>query len=940
MPARQSLKIGGVCLLLAFLFSGTWWMPALEDTLFALQVSATPRPPLHPDLILVAKDDATWARPPGGRWGRHVFARALRGLGRAGVGLVGLDFVLDSPRPVEDLELVEALADPPPVVMATEEQDARVLVADQGAGLIRHLAASRDAFQSVAGPHPGLAPWVAEGFVNIGRSRQVKAPATYVELYRPGDPPRAGFAFRIFLERLVQRALREAGPAPDPPPEPAAPEAAWRAWLAALPGRPSGDPRRFPDPAMERLLRRAELRARLAACGRGLDQTALDRLEALAPGALLPVRLPGPPPRLRVHRIDFAPPARIRATIPLYEVADEDLLAARLGGASIRLEQAGTLAGAFSEAPLAGPMGSLRGRMDPDLAPRARLLAVHRGSGLLIEAGADPGGGFTLAGLPHGRVDVYLVAPPDAAHPLGVSARLEGLAVPGPELRFPTLRRDAALVVAGAPGDTLRLQSSRLEVAEASLRLVQSATLPAAGELRLEGLCAGEYVALGERPGAPRARPAFVRVAPEAAARVTPPVGAPAPRFGVQVQVPGGADVTVLDLLTGERVPAPQGRTGPEALAFGDHLLWVEAPDGTRRVHQPGRARFRDRVALVGTTLESDQDSYPTPVHFGEEEDMPGVEVHAHALSNLLHGRQLEPLGPLVSMLPAAGLVALTAAAFQALAPLPAVAAAAGLTLLYLALSAWLLVVPGRILSLAPGLVAELAFVTAALALHLRFARRETARVREVFGKCVDPVLRDRLLETPDLVLAGERRLVTVLFSDVRGFTSLSERLPPEEVLAVLNDYFGRVTPVFLAHGGVFDKYIGDAFMGFFGAPLDQPDHPTRAVRAALAMLDEHARWKAGREAAGLPAFEVGFGINTGPAVAGAIGSEASRVNYSVLGDAVNVAARLESLTKEKQARLLVSGETFRALEGIPGEDLGEVPVKGRREPVRVFRLR
>jgi adenylate cyclase len=216
----------------------------------------------------------------------------------------------------------------------------------------------------------------------------------------------------------------------------------------------------------------------------------------------------------------------------------------------------------------------------------------------------------------------------------------------------------------------------------------------------------------------------------------------------------------------------------------------------------------------------------------------------------------------------------------------------------------------------------------------------ERDRVRDLLGKVVSPAIASELLRKK-VTLGGEQREVTVLFSDLRNSTRMSEALRPEEMLTILNHYFTRMSGIVEKHGGVVDKYVGDALMALFGAPVASADDADGALRAALEMiraLDElNEQWQ--RD--GLEKVGVGIGINTGVVVAGNMGSE-TRLNYTVIGDGVNLAWRLEELTKtpEYDARIIVSGSTLAKARGkYHTRRLGEVAVKGKQIPTEIFAL-
>jgi adenylate cyclase len=356
--------------------------------------------------------------------------------------------------------------------------------------------------------------------------------------------------------------------------------------------------------------------------------------------------------------------------------------------------------------------------------------------------------------------------------------------------------------------------------------------------------------------------------------------------------------------------------------------------------HEVPLEAFRDKIVFVGVTAAGmvESDVRPTPISAIE----PGVMLHAVALDNLLRGdfARRASTATNTAVLAIAGLA--TGAVTAGLGAATAATLAFGLMMVGLVAGTTFALGQGVWLDLiAPLSAAVVAFAGSMVANYVTEGR-EKRRVRDMFSRYVSPEYVRRLADDFEtLSLGGNRTEITILFSDIRGFTSISERLPAAQVIEMLNEYLDRMSDVVFRHGGTLDKFIGDAVMAFWGAPIPIEDHARRAVSAALDMLAElealNTRWSA----RGAPAqLAIGIGVNTGEAIVGNIGSLTRKLDYTAIGDAVNLASRLESLNKELGTTVLVSESTVRkAGAGFDFRPLSDVVVKGKTQAVSVFTL-
>lgn len=341
----------------------------------------------------------------------------------------------------------------------------------------------------------------------------------------------------------------------------------------------------------------------------------------------------------------------------------------------------------------------------------------------------------------------------------------------------------------------------------------------------------------------------------------------------------------------------------------------------------PADNPLRGRIALVGATFRDSRDFFQTPVN-----RLSGVEVHANVVDMLGSRRLIRPSGWLTSLAIQVLVTFVAAMILTYLRPLPGSLAAIALTLV--------VGLPASYAAFHGGGYA-VDFVLPVLAvclLGLVAQVQARRRLRESFGRYVGrDVLAQIVADTP--ALEGTRREVSLLVSDIRGFTTFSEKLPAETVASHLNAYFPAMVDAIFAHRGTVDDFIGDGILAVFGAPIEDPDHPRQAVEAAIAMQEALARLNQDWTTQGLPTLRMGVGVHTGTVFVGSIGSR-ERAKYTVIGDPVNVTARLEGLNKDLGTTILLT-EAVRSAIGdlVETQFRGEISVKGRTEPLRVYEV-
>lgn len=350
-------------------------------------------------------------------------------------------------------------------------------------------------------------------------------------------------------------------------------------------------------------------------------------------------------------------------------------------------------------------------------------------------------------------------------------------------------------------------------------------------------------------------------------------------------------------------------------------------------------AQLQGRLVFLGVSETGIADRRATPV----DADFPGVMIHATAAANIIDGSYLVRdsrldvvNGPLMALIPV-----LLVWTLSRLRRLWAMAAVFGMTIGLVWWSYfWLVAYQGYLASFVyPALALSLGFFTF-VPYYIITSQRKNRFLFQAFSSYVSPALVEQLLQDPErLGLTGEKREITVLFSDIRSFTTISESLEPEQLAELLNRYLGSMTEVVLAQQGTLDKYIGDAVMAIFNAPLVIEGHPVRAVQAALEMFQELETLNHDfLQEFGLQ-LKIGVGIHTGAAIVGNLGS-ARRFDYTAIGDTVNLSSRLEGATKYYGVNLLVSETTRHALEGrFLCRRIDRIRVKGKNAAVEIYQV-
>jgi adenylate cyclase len=389
---------------------------------------------------------------------------------------------------------------------------------------------------------------------------------------------------------------------------------------------------------------------------------------------------------------------------------------------------------------------------------------------------------------------------------------------------------------------------------------------------------------------------------------------------------------------------ATQHPVNPSQFANGHDWIDYRGPNGTfpsisfSTVYkgQFPKNYFRNKIVVIGATSSVLQDIHATPI----DPAMSGPEIQANALATVLRGNPLHTVPGWVNI----ALIVLLAVAVPLVAlrfgPLISIAVAVGLGIAF-SIAVQLAFNAGAIVSFIYPMVALVLSAVGSLATLLVTEAFERLRVRDLFTRFVPENVVDEVLASSDgLRLGGVQREGTVMFSDLRGFTSLAESLTPARVIEILNRYLSEMSDAILDHGGTLVAYMGDGIMAVFGAPLPQEDHADRALAAAREMLDVRLpRFNSWLQSENLSeGFRMGIGLNSGGVMSGHVGSE-RRVEYTAVGDTTNTASRIEALTKGTPHQLYLSGATKEALTSPPADLLhvGETEIRGRAAKLELW---
>ncbi len=345
---------------------------------------------------------------------------------------------------------------------------------------------------------------------------------------------------------------------------------------------------------------------------------------------------------------------------------------------------------------------------------------------------------------------------------------------------------------------------------------------------------------------------------------------------------------------------------------------------------------FNRKIVLVGVTSPIEHDDYTVPI---SNKNMPGVEIHANLVQSILtkdfinYQDDISAIGIIFLFGLLAGLLLFKFRIHIATILLVII------VIIYVFVSIYIFDI-GIIMKILYPILSVIMVSFSLVVLYYRTEEKNRKWITSIFGKYVSPVVIDTLIKNPKMInLGGEKRNITIFFSDIRGFTSISEKLKPEALVRLLNEYLTEMTSIIIRDEGLVDKYMGDAIMAFWGAPLKQPNHAEKACSSSLEMIEKlnelQNKWKN----EGIPSFKIGIGINSGDAIVGNMGSS-SRFDYTAMGDNVNLASRAEGLNKIYGTSIIITENTQKVVKDkFETRKLDAVRVKGKEKPILIYEL-
>jgi len=345
---------------------------------------------------------------------------------------------------------------------------------------------------------------------------------------------------------------------------------------------------------------------------------------------------------------------------------------------------------------------------------------------------------------------------------------------------------------------------------------------------------------------------------------------------------------------------------------------------------------FNGKIVLIGVTSPIEHDDYTVPI---SNKDMPGVEIHANLIQSILTQDYIyyqDDVSAIVIIFLFGILTGLLLFKFRIYI---ATIALVIIGLIYIFASIYIFDT-GIIMKILYPLLSIVLVSFALVVVYYRTEEKDRKWITSIFGKYVSPVVIDNLIKNPKMInLGGEKRNITIFFSDIRGFTSISEKLTPEKLVHLLNEYLTEMTSIIIKDEGLVDKYMGDSIMAFWGAPLEQPNHANLACSSSLEMIEKLKELQKKWKEEGIFSFNIGIGLNSGDAIVGNMGSS-SRFDYTAMGDNVNLASRAEGLNKIYGTNIIITENTQKIVKDkFETRALDVVRVKGKKKPIQIFEL-